>query len=33
MLEEEATLLESAEGSQIVGPKCKEALPENDVDY
>ena len=33
MLEEEATLLESAKGSQIVGPKYKEASPENDVDY
>ena len=32
MLEEEAALLEGAEGSQIVGSKHKEAPPGDDVD-
>jgi len=32
VLEEEATLLESIEGFQIVGPKHKEVLSENNVD-
>jgi len=32
MLEEEAALLEGAEGSQIVGSKHKEVLLEDDVD-
>ena len=29
MLEEEATLLEGAEGSQVMGSKCKEVATEN----
>jgi len=33
VLEEDTTLLEGTERSQITGPKCKEAFPENNVDY
>jgi len=33
VLEEDATLLEGAERSQIMGPKCKEIAPENNADH
>ena len=33
MLEEEAALLESAEGSQIIEPKYKKAFLQNNVDH
>jgi len=32
MLEEKAVLLEGTKGFQVVGPKHKEAPPENDAD-
>ena len=30
---ENAVLLEGAEGSQVMGSKCKEAHPEDNADY
>ena len=33
MLKEDTTLLKSAEGSQIMGPKHKKTPPGNDVDH
>jgi len=30
---ENAVLLEGAEGSQVMGSKCKEAPPEDNADY